>query len=413
MTVRPKPWLAAVAVLLASAACGGRVLGPAGPHVPYAGPPPLGAPILPTEGTPISDPQGAPTTWRWIPFDDTVCTTATARASGGYSFGTAPTGLAIDWGSPTSTDLVVFLQGGGACWDFASCGGLKSLGVDKTASTGPFGPAEFASKVYATYPNSWLRRANLPAALAGATIVFVPYCTGDVHAGARVTTYTSPRWLSLPSVTWHHVGHANVLAFLQRLGATFPAPARVIVSGSSAGGFGALANYAAFRWYWPAARSYLVDDSGPPLIGDAVPAASRAAWYACWDLGVSLDPFCPGCQADLSRGLTALAGLYPDDRIAVVSHLQDAVIRAFYGTASGSSFAAKSAATFEAELRQMGTTVLDPATPNGKYFFTSSPTPTGHAALVDPSTVTTPGTGLNAWLQAMLSDDPGWASASD
>jgi hypothetical protein len=71
----------------------------------------------------------------------------------------------------------------------------------------------------------------------------------------------------------------------------------VVASGSSAGGFGALANYAAFRWYWPAARSYLLDDSGPPFVGAAIPASSRSAWYACWDLGVSLDPFCPACAA--------------------------------------------------------------------------------------------------------------------
>ncbi|HSM93290.1 MAG TPA: hypothetical protein VLT47_10405 [Anaeromyxobacteraceae bacterium] len=408
--------LRVVSVLLSIAAgCGGRVLGPAGPHAPYTGPPPLGAPISPAEGSSIDDAAGAPTGWRWIPFDDAVCVTATTTASGSYRFGTSPTGLAISWGDPGNATLVVFLQGGGACWDFASCGGFKSLGLDKTASTGPFGPAEFVAGVWGRYPDSWVHRDKLPVALAGATIAFVPYCTGDVHGGARVTTYTPPRWISLPSVTWSHVGHSNVLAFLKRLGATFPAPARLVVAGSSAGGFGALANYPAFRWYWPTSTAWLVDDSGPPLVGSAVPEPSRAAWYAAWDLGASLDPFCPGCPADISQALAEVEALYPDDRIALVSHLQDSVIRTFFGSVQGSppTFAPMPAATFEAELRRLGTLVMDPATPNAKYLFTNTPTPTTHPALDAPSTVTTPGAGLRPWLEQMFSGDPAWASASD
>jgi hypothetical protein len=373
---------------------------------PAASTPP-GAAISRTEGAAIAGADG----WRWIPFPDSTCTDAVSDpATGRYTFRTSTTGLAITWGPETSSDLVVFLQGGGACWDWVTCGGAAPL-VDKTAIGGPFGPAEFARDIFAKYPASWIRRENLPPALRDATVVFVPYCTGDVHGGDQVTTYP-PLLPGGAPVTWHHVGHANVLAFLRRLAPTFPSPRKLVVAGSSGGGFGTLANYVTFRDRWPAAKSYLVDDSAPPLIGDAIPASTRAGWYRSWNLGASLDPFCPGCRSDLSQGLRTLLSRYPSDRMALISHLQDAVIRGFYGTLTLTPtpvFGPMPAATFEAELRRLGSTVVDPS-PNGRTFFTQGE---GHPTLEDPGRITTPAPGLPAWLEQMLSDDAGWASLSD
>jgi hypothetical protein len=369
-------------------------------------PVPTGTPISRTEGTPIAGAAG----WTWVPFADAFCTDAIEQPSGATRFGESTTGLAISWGPETSAELVVFLQGGGACWDFFTCGGATDL-VPKTASAGPFGPAEFARDIHDRYPRSWVRRENLPDTLRDATVVFVPYCTGDVHAGDAVTTYASP----LPgreAATWRHVGHANVLAFLKRLGATFPKLDRLVVSGSSAGGFGSLANYPAFRRQWPDAKAYLVDDSGPPLVGDAIPAATREAWYGRWDMGASLDEFCPECRADQSAGLRELARRYPEDRIALVSHLRDATIRGFFGTYSlvPPEFAPMSASRFEAELRLLGTSVLDPATANAKYFFTNGDQ---HPTLEDPTVIGSPAPGLEAWLELMLTDSASWKSVAD
>jgi hypothetical protein len=370
-------------------------------------PPGPNQPIARTEGTAI---EGAGD-WRWVPFADAFCTDAVADASGRYTFGTSTTGLAISWGPTTSTDVVIFLQGGGACFDFVTCGGAAPL-LDKTALAGPFGPAEFAQDIYAKYPNSWIRRENLPAAVQNATIVFVPYCTGDVHGGDRVMTYVSPI-PGLPAITWHHVGHANVVAFLNRLAPTFPHPGKLVVAGSSGGGFGSLANYPTFRASWPDAKAYLVDDSGPPLIGDAIPATTRAAWYGSWNLGASLDAFCPECPADLSAGLTEIVRRYPQDRVALVSHLQDLVIRGFFGTITltpSPALAPMPAAVFEEQLRLLGTNVMDPATTTAKYFFTAGDQ---HPTLTDPTAITTPAPGLTAWIELMLSDSASWTSASD
>jgi Pectinacetylesterase len=395
-------------LIVVLAACGGSSGEPGSP--PFDGPPPIGAPIARTDGSAIPGATG----WTWIPFPDTTCTDAVGQSSGAYQFSTSATGLAISWGAETSTDVVVFLQGGGACWDFVTCGGAATLGLPKLASTGPFGPEQFAANIYAKYPNSWVRREKLPPSLSQATIVFVPYCTGDVHGGDKVTTYTPPPLLGLglPSITWHHVGHANILAFLKRLGPTFPSPGKLVVAGSSAGGFGSLSNYPYFREYWPSARSYLVDDSGPPLAGDAIPASTRAAWYASWNIGASLDAFCPACATDYSQGLLEIERRYPQDRIALLSHLQDATIRGFFSKIDVAKleFTPMSAEAFETALRSLGTTVMDPATANAKYFF---PAGDQHPTLEDPSVVTTPAPGLAAWIELMLSDSTSWTSAAD
>lgn len=371
---------------------------------PSAGGPP---PIDRSEGTAIA---GAPG-WSWVPFDDAFCTDAISDDVGRYTFGRSTTGLAISWGPAGNADLVVFLQGGGACWEFLTCGGAAPL-LDKTALAGPFGPAEFARNIHDKYPRSWIRRENLPPSVRDATVVFVPYCTGDVHGGDRVATYRSPL-PGLRDITWHHVGHANVTAFLRRLGPTFPSPRKLVVAGASGGGFGSLANYTAVRSVWPAAKAYMVDDSGPPLIGSAIPAATRAAWYESWNIGASLDGFCPGCRTDMSAGLREILTRYPQDRVALLSHLHDEVIRGFFGTITITPTPALTpmpADEFEAELRRLGTTVMDPATPNAKYFYAAGDR---HPMLEDPTTVMTPSPGLEAWLELMLSDSASWASASD
>ena len=51
-----------------------------------------------------------------------------------------------------------------------------------------------------------------------ASFVYVPYCTGDIYGGEAVQTYTSGQ----TSKTVHHMGRANVKAFLSRLVPTFP-----------------------------------------------------------------------------------------------------------------------------------------------------------------------------------------------
>ena len=350
----------------------------------YAGKPPLGAPIVLTDFAPL-DVDGAPSNWRWIPFPDSTC-------GNGLT-----TGLAVDWLPPAdggTDDLLVFFDGGGACWNYATC--AAGAAVDRG-----YDSAKFQVEARDYIPCSLTDRALLPPSLAGATIVFVPYCTGDVHGGDNVVEYGV--WPDV--ITWRHKGHANVMAYLKRLGATFPNPGKVVVAGSSAGGFGALVNYEAFRWYWPDARGYLIDDSGPALVANDVPADFRQAWFANWRLGVATDPFCLDCRYDFSMAFTELSEMHPDDRLALVSYTQDTVM---------GPFMLDTGTQFETDVRQLESEVLRP-TSNARAFYDDGG---GHMLLTPVgvcgagsyvATHVTGATALDAWLQAMVDDQP-WDS---
>jgi hypothetical protein len=170
-----------------------------------------------------------------------------------------------------------------------------------------------------------------------------------------------------------------------------------VVAGSSAGGFGALLNYDAFRRTWPASRGYLVDDSGPPFEAGAIPQAELDAWFASWGLGEVLDPLCgAACRTGLSAGLAAVESLYPGDRLALLSSLQDQVISGYF---------LMNGAQFQQDLLQLAADVIDPSS-NARGFFVSGNT---HTMLITPAAFTQ-GVPLLVWLGQQLSDDPAWVS---
>ncbi len=344
-----------------------------------AGPPPLGQPI----------PAAADGGWQWVDFPDSTCNDGT------------PTGVGVSF-SGTSSNLLIYMMGGGACWDYLTCY------FARTTVTGPYGQTQFNAQA-AAVSGSVFDRTIAANPFKDWNYVFVPYCTGDIHGGDNVMDYGNGTPL------WYHKGHANILAYLKRLGATFPAPAKVVVSGSSAGGGGTLANYATARWYWPTVEMYLLDDSLPLFEGNDIPQTERQAWYASWNLAPLLVPVCgTNCINDLSLAHRLLAQTFPRDRMALLSYNQDAVISTYYGQISGS--------TFEGYLNSLTTDVLAPSHWGSFYLCGNS-----HTMLGDPGAcavgsgggcpttanncTTSGGVQLWSWLTQMVTDDPSWASA--
>ena len=316
-----------------------------------------------------------PNTWTWINFPDAVCDDGT------------PTGLGVNL-VPGSQDLLIFLMGGGACWDYASCA------VTNTSTHGPYGSAQFDATKPLFHIGSLLdRKAATP--YKGYNMVFVPYCTGDVFMGDNVVTYDNGAGASR---VIHHKGRPNLVAYLNRLAATFPALRTLVVSGSSAGGFGAALNYDLARTYFSHAQSSLIDDSGPPLIGDGIPKDLRDTWYKSWRLDKTLAPLCPDCQKDFATLLPILARKYPRDRMALLSHNQDGVIRGFFGN--------QSATTFETNLYAMAATAIDPL-PNFHYYFAAG---SSHTFLFTPAFTVVKGVSLLSWLTQLGKNDPKWTS---
>jgi hypothetical protein len=77
-----------------------------------------------------------------------------------------------------SRSLLVWFQGGGACWDWVSCSGLFDSDV-----------ADDELSPYAGI----FDRSNPENPFRDFEIVFVPYCTGDVHVGDTTRVYGDDR----------------------------------------------------------------------------------------------------------------------------------------------------------------------------------------------------------------------------
>lgn len=333
----------------------------------------------------------APGVWRWFPIAGSVCSDG------------SQTGIGIEKG--TSSDVLVFLNGGGACWDYLTC---FLAGV---ATPGPFGAAEFAALIADARAGSVLDRSAPGNPYKDFTFVFVPYCTGDVHSGATVRSYPgAPR-------PWYHHGRVNVSKAFECLTPALDAPSKVVVAGSSAGGFGSLLAFTKAKAAWPSAKGYLVDDSGPPLAN--IPTTTIATWVAAWDLGTVVADVCGVACAGVLQGdppnlapvIPELAKKYPDDRFALMSSLHDDVIRGFFGTFTLTPpyVTQMSTTDFEAGLRSLAADIEDDAPPGETHAFLVAGTT--HPMLDQPGSYTSEGVTLFEWLRRQVEDDPAWSSA--
>ncbi len=119
------------------------------------------------------------------------------------------------WVREADPEMVVFFfQDGGNCFSAETCAPDSGL-YNTTITEGPDweGMFDFAEErnPFADY-----------------SVVFVPYCTGDVHLGSATTEYA-------PGLTIQHKGYVNGTAALDHLAATFPGATDVVVMGESAG----------------------------------------------------------------------------------------------------------------------------------------------------------------------------------
>lgn len=120
-------------------------------------------------------------------------------------------------GDPTR--VAFFLQGGGACFTAETCaftGGGSTYKVTVPDSDDPSDDPGLIDLTDERNP------------LAGWSMVFVPYCTGDVHIGDATTEYS-------PDLTVQHKGAVNGTAALEDLADRFPDTAELFVTGESAG----------------------------------------------------------------------------------------------------------------------------------------------------------------------------------
>lgn len=324
---------------------------------------------------PITTPQN---TWSFIDEPASTCDEGT------------PTGLGANLAD--SKNVMIFFNGGGACWDYNTCV------VFGTSTHGPFTQDQFSqlSASLSDGSGSIFDRQLASNPFKDWNMFFLPYCTGDLHIGNADAVYTSSD--GTLSKTIHHRGRANTEAFLARIAATVPNPEQVLVTGSSAGGYGAALNYDLVRTTFPNAKITLVDDSGPLFKSDAINPTLRDAWAKAWNYQPVFDAIDPAVKNDFSALYTALAHKYPNDRMALLSSLQDKTIRGYLQLTP---------TAFQAALEDLDSTVLDPL-PHTRSFVTAGE---AHTMLGGPGAQASQGVTLLDWLNQMqTADDATWKS---
>jgi hypothetical protein len=307
-----------------------------------------------------------------VPFSNTQCGNG------------SPAGIGINPAPGGSRQVFVYLEGGGACWDSLTCYVLKtSVHVDDTYSQATL-DSEIASLAQAGLTD----REDADNPFRAAHFVFIPYCTGDLHAGDAVRSYDS----SNPQRKMYHRGAANMDAFLARLKNTFPDAEEIWLTGSSAGGYGAELNFERFSVAFPAAHVDLLADSAQLV----TPYGGRwdemkNAWNPQFPEG------CTTCAQDLPTLVDTLVSHWPNRRLGLLAYDNDGTLTSYLNYPSGEMLTATNAL------------LASEYTHDTTHYFVLSGT--NHTLLGGFNTIVGPGgVSLKTWIRQWAEGDPSWTN---
>ncbi|MDP2274650.1 MAG: pectin acetylesterase-family hydrolase [Archangium sp.] len=342
----------------------------------------------------------------------------------------------IGYNAGASDELVLFLQGGGACWNNGTChpslfrwgpvcnygsdslclwddaGGTKPLAANVAAGN-PYpadGGGAFPSDL-ATLENALLfsRRAENP--LRNASYVFVPYCTGDLHSGNTTRTYHTKAGAFDPvqPLVHHFAGATNMDAYLANLRGRHPSVRTIWLTGVSGGGYGASLNLKRVRDAFPEAAVHLLADSAP-----MVQTPYFEAWKTEWNM--QLPATCTNCDAGLPEIIQYMIDDAPTSRVALLAFSEDQVITRFmYSGGSTDSWLNPPFGTYTTNLIAVEDRYA--ATVNAKYFrlpgrehvmLPKYGTLLADGGLSAPVSSRDGGTNLKAWIDAWATGGGTW-----
>ena len=204
----------------------------------------------------------------------------------------------------SSNNVLLYLEGGGACWSYETCW-QNMMAKREAGGAAGFGILDFAN------PNDPFADWN---------VVYASYCDGSVFSGDNVVDYNGRR-------TYHH-GVQNLSAAVSLMAQNFPHPDLVVVSGSSAGGYGTFTGYGVTRIAYPDAPLLVLNDSGPGLQNPA-DAQNVADRLANWQYARFLPRDCSQCTVQTAYLASWALDRDPTLHVALFEYLQDSVIRAF------------------------------------------------------------------------------------
>jgi hypothetical protein len=291
--------------------------------------------------------------------------------------------------------VVIFLNGGGACWqNFYNC--------TITASSDPPGPGGIFADSFTS------GSTTIANPLADWSMMFVSYCDGSVFGGDNDVTDPS---FPVPSAggVRRHRGVRNVTAAIDLARDTWPLAAKVLLSGSSAGGYG-VAGVSPFivRFNWGnLTKLYVFNDSGPAVTNLAQPSVIQTR-IDDWAYTQFNPSSCTDCTPDKQPAELVEWMLENDGQVrsALYSTDADATIRFFLSDPFPAPFMT------QAQYRSLLLTTHDPINAEfptrHKRFIRSGSTQ--HTALGSSLfyTATINGVPLYQWTGDFVDQQSGW-----
>jgi hypothetical protein len=212
--------------------------------------------------------------------------------------------------------------------------------------------------------------------------------------------------------TQHFVGRKDLESFLNRIVPTFPKATQVLLTGVSAGGFGAASSSYLVQRAFGSIPVTMLDDSGPPMSTMVIPECLQEKWRTTWGLEGSIladcGTSCPNQNnftIDYTKFVLKLADMRGNVKSGLIDSNDDSVITLFYGygqnNCTGSLATPVPKAQYDAGLLEFRSIIMG-LTPNfGTYF----PNSTQHTWLLDDNTLyneTEGGTKLIDWITAIV-----------
>lgn len=257
--------------------------------------------MLVVGGSVAAQPDG----WEQIEVDGAVCARGTP-----YSF-------FVHAGA--ADKLMIYFQGGGACWNADTC---KEGGTFDDAVT-----ADELSRYQGIFDFN-----NAANPVADYSVVVVAYCTGDVHTGAGEQRFEGEGG----TFSIQFDGFTNAQAVLDWTYTHFEEPSELVITGSSAGAYGALFHAPYILAQYPEAQAVVFGDAG---VGVTAPGWDGLETWGTLDNLYDGDAF-REVEGGAAFGRTlykAAAQGFPEAEFAIFTTFADYVQAGFYGLQGGGS----------------------------------------------------------------------------
>lgn len=304
--------------------------------------------------------------------------------------------------------LLVYYDGGGACWETQTCGFPTCT---QTANPTPPGLAGSGFGDF-THPDNPFKDWNL---------IRLRYCSCDIHLGDRAVDY-SPLPPFFPAKHVEHRGYDNAKLAEKFAREHFLNPTDIFITGSSAGSYGAMVHGAHLSEVYPASSVNVMGDGGNGVATQEFMDTNFNNWGALENL-----PDIPGIigvpssEMSIPLILKAAAAHYPKTNWSNYTTAFDGgeggQTGFYYVMLAGTPWAAptwwNASCQFNEVMREQASDTADAIAlenDNYRYYIATGSTHTGfgNPRVYDDTTGGVPP--LLDWINAMIDDDPSWTN---